>query len=209
MEELNKKFDMLEYVVFLFVLIVIPVGILLITPFVQIYTSGINDANYYQPLFGTLLLLGEGFYLIREPYIILAYSAGKFKDIRIYAIIEAVLNIVISLILVQPLGLVGIAIGTLIAMVYRTVFQIYYLKNHIVNRPFSKFLKRFAIFAIPATIITILCAKFLPFTEYTVFDWLLHAVTYTLIFVLFYAMISVVFFRSELKSLLAYLSKRK
>ena len=57
------------------------VASLLITPFVKIYTNGINDINYYQPIFGYIYVFAEGIYLLRDPHVSLSYAANKFKDI--------------------------------------------------------------------------------------------------------------------------------
>ena len=71
----------------------------------------------------------------------MVYAAGHFKETQLSSIIEAVLNIGLSVLLVLKFGLVGVAIGTLIAMSFQTFYLSYYLKNHILNRPFIVFIK--------------------------------------------------------------------
>ena len=44
------------------------------------------------------------------------------------------LNISISVVLVKQFGLVGVAIGTFIAMLYRTCYLVWYLKHNILYR---------------------------------------------------------------------------
>ncbi len=110
-KELNEKMDVFEYITFIIVFFAFIVGGLLITPFVMIYTKNITDANYYQPLFGIMFLLSEGLYLIKTPHLNLAYAANKFKEITIPSYIEAGLNIIISVILVNKIGLCGIALA--------------------------------------------------------------------------------------------------
>ncbi len=204
-KELNRKFDLFEYVIFLATFSLFTIGGLLITPFVMIYTHNIADADYFQPLFGTLFLLGEAIYVLRSPYVRLAYSAGKFKDMRKEAYIEAGINIVISIILVQSLGLVGVAIGTLVAMTYRTLFQIWYLRKHLLNRPFLKFLKRFVAFAIPTLLGIIFCLAVYPINEYAIDKLLIGAIFYCAIFAAIYAIVSFIFFRSDLATFKNYL----
>ena len=53
-KELNQKLDLFEYIIFLVVSFMFTVSALLITPFVLIYTSGIKDANYNQPVLGKI-----------------------------------------------------------------------------------------------------------------------------------------------------------
>ncbi len=53
---------------------------------------------------------------MKFPHLNLAYAANKFKEITVPAYIEALLNIVISVILVHKFGLVGVAVGTIVGM---------------------------------------------------------------------------------------------
>lgn len=110
----------------------------LILPFVKLYTTGVQDANYYRPVFGVVLLMAEALYCFREPYVGVAYAAGNFKETAKYAYVEAAMNLVISLLLVRKLGLLGIAIGTFISMLYRMIAHIFYLQNQVLYRPVKK-----------------------------------------------------------------------
>jgi O-antigen/teichoic acid export membrane protein len=207
-KELNKKFDLYEYITLALVFVFFGVGVLLITPFVMIYTKNINDANYLQPVFGILLLFAEGVYALRSPYVNLAYDANKFKEISKYAYIETAINIVTSVILVSSFGLVGVAIGTLAAMVYRTVAHVFYLKNNILYRPVHRFFNRVLVFLAPIAAAILLFAHFYPVTEYTIMSWLIHAAVYTATIVVIVAVISFVFFKNDLNTLNKYLKHR-
>ncbi len=207
-KEINTKFDLFEYITFMLTFMLFTVGCLLITPFVMIYTHNITDVNYYEPLFGVLFLLGEAVYVIRGPYVRLAYVAGKFKDMTKQAFIEAGINIVISLALVPHLGLVGVAIGTIIAMSYRTFFQIWYLRDHLINRPFRRFFCRFLAFLLPTIIGVLFCVFVFPIKVFTIPSWLIHAVFYCAVFISIYAIVSYVFFRKDLHTLKNYLKHR-
>lgn len=204
-DKLNDRFDLFEYTNFAFVAFMFGMGILLVTPFVMIYTHNITDTDYFQPIFGILFLLSEAVYSIRDPYVRLSYSAGRFKDLSKPAFIEAIMNIIISLILVNFLGLIGVAIGTLISMSYRTAFQIIYLRKHILHRPVRKFIKRFLIFFTPITLAMVACFIFLPVTEFTIKSWIIHAVIYAVIIIAIIAAVSFAYFRTELRSLRKYL----
>lgn len=198
-EELNKKFDIYEYIIFMIVFLLFTVAGLLITPFVMIYTKDITDANYYQPLFGILLIISEGLYLIKFPHLNLAYAANKFKQITVPSFIEAILNIVISLILVQRLGLIGVAIGTIVAMIYRMAFHVYYTKKEIIDRAQFKFYKSFIIFSIATLIGIFICVYIIPSVKYTIMSWILHGIVYTIIMSALYLIISMLCYKREIQ----------
>jgi len=208
MNKLNERFDLFEFIFLFIAFFLFGVGIPLITPFVMIYTHGITDVEYYQPIFGILLLTAELISSIRGPALRLGYGAGKFKDMTKAAFIETGLNIVISILLVSQLGIIGVAIGTLVAMTFRTFWQNYYLKDHLINRPFSRFIKNFLIFAIPTAIIITICMLLIPITEYTVSNWIIHAIVYASLLAIMYVTVSLIFFRNNLSNLKKYLKAK-
>ena len=116
--------------------------VLLINPFVSIYTSGIKDANYYQPLFALIITLANLVYCIREPYRFIILAAGRFKETNFGAMMEAILNLTISISLLRWFGLVGIAVGTLIAVTYRYLYFVYYLKKDILHKDYTEYIFR-------------------------------------------------------------------
>ena len=133
-DDLLKKFEKFELVTLGISLVLYCTCLQLINPFVSLYTKGVTDADYYQPVFALIMILANMLYCIREPYRIMIFAAGKFKDTNFGSMVEAGLNIVISLILVSIYGLVGIAIGTLIAILYRYIYFIVYLNKSILKR---------------------------------------------------------------------------
>lgn len=116
-------------------------SIVLICPFVLTYTDGITDANYNVPIFGVLMVIAFAIYCYRLPYYNLIKAAGHYKETQNSAIIEMIINLVISIVLVIFIGLEGIAIGTLCATAYRTIYLIIYSKCKIFNeKPYGSLL---------------------------------------------------------------------
>ena len=96
-------------------------AIVLIVPFISVYTKGVTDANYIRYAFGALIVISEYIWAIRLPYSSLVLAAGHFKETRKGAWVECISNIVISVLLVRAFGLIGVAIGTIVAMAIRTI----------------------------------------------------------------------------------------
>ena len=205
-EILNKKMDLYEYIIFITVFWVFFFFFLLITPFVMIYTKNITDANYYQPIFGYILLFSEACSLIKYPHLDLAYSANKFKEISKPAYIEASINIIVSILLIFKFGLIGIVIGTSIAMIYRLIFHIFYTKKIIGRSPII-FVKKIIIFTLFSLIGIIICLLLIPKVKFNASDWIVHGIIYSLIVTLCYFMMSIIFFRKENEYLKKYLKK--
>ena len=98
-----------------------------------------------RPLFGVLLTAAEAVYCIRIPYNNVTLAAGHYRQTRGGAFLEAGINVALSVALVVPMGLSGVALATLAAMTVRTVQYAHYLSRHILRRPFSVFLGRCAV----------------------------------------------------------------
>ncbi len=114
---------------------------ILIVPFVKIFTIGITDANYNVPIFAMLITLAQASYSIRIPYETIVVSANHFRQTQRSAIIEALINIIVSISLVKYIGLSGVAIGTLVAMTYRTLYFVIYLCKNIIEYKIYGFIK--------------------------------------------------------------------
>ena len=141
-EELDKTYSVVEFVFHTVVTLLFGVTGILLVPFVRVYAANFTDADYIQPLFGVLMTLAQACYCIRIPYEMMIKAAGHYKQTQTSSFIEAGLNIVASVALVWSFGLNGVALGTVIAMSYRTVYLVFYLSRNILCRKVSYFVKQ-------------------------------------------------------------------
>ena len=200
-EQLNKSFKTYELFYYTITTVAYMCTLLLIVPFIKVYTLGITDANYIRPLFAILLVLAEFVWAIRLPYSSITLAAGHFKETRKGAWVEAITNIAISLILVWKFGIVGVAIGTLVAMIIRTVEFMYHTNKYILQRKQSDSFFRVVLVAIQGIII-VLVSKLLPTYEFT--NYLVWAKFAIMIFALAIIVIipsNFIIYKSETKDL--------
>jgi hypothetical protein len=195
--ELNKKFDIYEGLYLFLINILFSSLIILITPFVALYMKGVSDANYFRPLFGYLLSISQFIWAIRLPYNSIILSAGHFKQTRNGAWLEAILNIIISLILVNVLGMIGVVIGTIIAMFVRTSELIYYANKHILRRSPVISVKKI-IFMIISSIISVLIINFIIPASPSFFHWVINSMlTILLTFIVNVVLNIIVIYRNK------------
>lgn len=147
-DRLQKSFFTYESIISLVAVSLFATTAILIIPFVKIYTSDVNDANYIVPIFSLILILGSLCYCLRMPYHSMVIAAGHFKQTSLAAYGEAVINIGISVILVFKYGLIGVAVGTLVATTFRFIYYMIYLTKHIIGFNTKVLIKRFAVNAI-------------------------------------------------------------
>jgi len=208
-ENLNKKFNLYEVMYFTISTIIFSSTIVLITPFIKVYTKGITDVNYIRYLFGYLLVISEYIWAIRLPYSSTTLAAGHFKETRIGAWVEAITNIVISIILVWNFGIIGVAIGTIVAMTIRTIEFIYHTNKYILKRNIFISLKKIILIIIETIFITFIC-NLVPFVNnISYFNWLTNALITLLIASLITITINLLFFKKEFKYIINLLKKFK
>ena len=140
-ETLNKSFQVVEWITHFAVTLLFTVTFITITPFISVYTKGITDTDYIAPSFGHMLTLAYAAECLRIPYFRMIKAAGHFKQTQNGAFISAIMNVVISIALVFKFGLIGIALGTLAAMLYHTCYFVCYLRKNIIHRQSKYYLK--------------------------------------------------------------------
>ena len=197
-KNLNEKFGLYEFIYYTVVSAMFTCAGILIIPFIKVYTLGISDVNYIRPLFAYLIVVAYAAYAIRSPYNTLTLAAGHYKQTRNGAFLEAVINVLVSAVGVFIWGIVGVALGTLSAMVFRTVQYAWYLSKNILERKFTVFIKRVLIsIAIAAVSFTVV--KLLPTFEIdSYYKWFVFAVITFIITVAVTMIISLIFAKKEL-----------
>lgn len=106
---------------------------ILILPFVKLYTEGVSDAPYFQPQFAMVLILAEAINCMLISCTTLPVSANKFAETKLGAYGEVLINVIASCVLVLWNPLVGVALGTLLSALYKSVFYFCYVSKKILH----------------------------------------------------------------------------
>lgn len=125
----HKLYELLYYNV---VSVIYSTTALMILPFVTLFSGGKVPANdiTLAVLFVAIGVANN----LRVPCGTLITAAGHFKETQTRALIEAGINLVVSLALVVPLGLQGVLIGTVVSFSYRTIDILLYTNKYILKQ---------------------------------------------------------------------------
>lgn len=199
-ENMQSFFAWVEWLLHTGVIFVFSCTGILIIPFVSIYTAGVVDADYIQPLFAVLITCANAIHCLRLPYNIMILAGGHYKQTQHSYIIAAVLNIVISIATVHIWGLIGVAIGTLCAMAYQTIWMVIYDSKHFIMWPIKNVIKQFCV-----DILTVICVALVtkPIRMYSISyqAWILMAIEVALCVICVIIIVNFVFYRAKLKQL--------
>lgn len=133
-EKFMKVYNVYETLYIMATFIIYTLMAVFLLPLIQIYTKGVNDANYTNSLllilFVIMNLLSNG--KLPSNYV-LEYS-GKFEETRSHAIIEMIINITVSIVSILKWGICGAILGTIVALLYRGTMMIYYSNKKVLMR---------------------------------------------------------------------------
>lgn len=178
----------------------------LIVPFVQIYTKGITDANYIHPIFAVLITMAHTCHCLRLPYNIMILAGGHYKQTQRCYIIAAILNIFVSIITVNIWGLIGVAIGTLVAMMYQTIWMATYVARNLVKWPFRNFVKQTCVDVLTALIASFITSWF-KLISVNYIAWIILAVQVAFVWIIITIIINGLFYRDRVAKLINKIKK--
>lgn len=185
--KIHDTYDSL-YMAFTFALF--SVTYVLICPFVRIYTQGVTDIEYIDYLLPIFFVAIQLLSCSRATSARLITISGHAKATQWRSLIEAVINLTISIILVNFIGIYGVLVGTIIALLYRSNDIIIYANKKILKRSpwktYRKVLLNFLIFLLFVfaefllrDIITLQCNSFGMFV---LFGFVLTVISFLLYF---------------------------
>lgn len=170
-------------------------------PLIQIYTKGINDANYTNVylviLFVIMNLLSNGKLPSNH---VLEYS-GKFQETRSHAIIEMIINITVSIVAILLWGICGAILGTIVALLYRGTMMIYYSNKKVLGRSVFNTYKIWIVNGI--VFLGIMAIFFVDsFSGLSFLNLLIKGIIHSLWIVPLYFAVNFVFFKNTFKNLI-------
>lgn len=123
---------------------------LFINYFIQIFYSGKVETSLLTSTLFTIILV---YSIIRIPLITYSEGAGMFKETRICPILESIINLFLSIILVNFMGINGCLIGTIASL----IISEYFIKPSIIYKKlFDNSVRQYYIMNIKFVVVIIL-----------------------------------------------------
>lgn len=198
-ESLGSKFSIYETIYLSVVTIFYSCTLVLLVSFIEVYTQGISDTNYIRPLFAYLLVISEILYAIRIPYSSIVFAAGHFKETKNGAVLEAVINITISVIFVLKYGIIGVIIGTIASMLVRTIEFIYHSNKYILKRNHLLSIKKILCVFVGVIVLFFLLKDHMVMNNISYMSWAANAIVVFIVSLVITFLINMIFNYNDLK----------
>ena len=206
-ELLNSFFSKSEFIIHFITSLLYGCTMMLILPFVEVYTKGINDVNYIQPLFSILIVSANAVHCMRLPYHLMIKAANKYRETQLCYYIAAGINVLLSIICVIFLGLIGVAIGTLVAMLFQTIWMAIYSYKKVNDISMKHFVKQI-IFDVVLIGGICLSTFWIKLQSISFLSWLLMALEVTSIGLVLGALLSLVFYKAQVFAIFKWLFRK-
>lgn len=167
-------------------------GVILIISFIKLYTSGVDDIEYVNYLVPVLFSINIMLDCMRGASLAGANIAGKAHETTWRYIMEAGINLSVSLALVKPLGIVGVLLGTVTSGFWRSIDSIHYFyKNVLLEKPIKEYLfiiVNFALFGLAVIIHfnnIITADSYIQFVIWGIYTFCITLLVYGTVYVIF------------------------
>lgn len=175
-ETLRKSFSNYEYVFFMVIFIAYTCMATLMHPFIRLYSSGFTDGvNYLSSTLVVLFTLVGLFQTLRLPGLTIICAAGHYRQTRGRAVVEAVINVVVSIALIRPLGIAGVLLGTCASYLYRTTDVIIYTARNFLPGTLKKTARRILRGVVLSGCLTAVASRIIPMEISGWLGWFLWA----------------------------------
>ncbi|MBE6964752.1 MAG: sugar isomerase [Ruminococcaceae bacterium] len=199
-EKFDKLFNAYETFYVMITCVIYTLMAVFLLPLIQIYTSGINDAEYTNTflllLFAIMNLLACG----KLPATGIIEYSGAFGKTRSHAILEMVINITVSVVAIAYMGICGAILGTIAALVYRGIVTIYYSNRKILKRKqsctYKILISNWAVFALVMAVLFVD-----TFSNMSFLRLLLNGIIHSIWIAGVYLLVNFAFNRSAFKTL--------
>lgn len=170
--------------------------------FVAFYTKNVRDTDYYQPVFAFLMCAAEYIYCTSLTYNNMIMAAGHIKQTKWISIVEAIINIVLSVILVFRYGIVGVAVGTLVAFIFNTIANYIYMKRNLLDFDTVFVIKEYLVNTVFGTLAIFVIDALNIVASNSFIGFMITALVAFIIVIIVVGLANYIFFNREMKPLI-------
>ncbi|MDR2648643.1 MAG: hypothetical protein LBB94_02850 [Clostridiales bacterium] len=173
---LQKAFIEFEFAYYSIVAVVYSIALVMILPFIRLYTSGINDAEYVIPVVAIMFVINGLLFNLKTPQGMLVISAGLYKETKIQTTIQGVIAVVFGVIFAIPFGLIGVMAASILSNLYRDIDLLFFIPKNVTGLSPFVTLKSWGLTCLCVFAVALIY-NFIPISAGTYFMWVISAVT--------------------------------
>ena len=176
-EQLKGTYEKYKLLLTVLVIAFFGTAAILIVPFVMLYTKGVADANYEQPLFAILVVMAEALNCLIWPCFNLTIAGNRLRESQAGAYGEAIITIAVSLALVFWNPLLGVAIGALAGALFKCIFYTAFSGKKILRSSVTHLMINTVVVGVVMVLISVVgMAVIKNFNLYNYYRWIIAGI---------------------------------
>lgn len=206
-ETLKRSFSSYEFMFFILIFIAYTCMAVLLYPFILIYCQDFADHSIYPRISLVVLFTIAGLIQsLRLPGLTIICAAGHYRETRWRAVLEAVINLSVSIALIFPYGINGVLIGTCASYLYRTTDVIIYNASRFNKGTLRKTFVRIIRNGICAAVMIFAGVRLITPAVHTWSGWFIAALVFGLASLLVFMGVNAVFESDEIRNMRSMIS---
>ncbi len=203
LKESTQQFEQSYYII---ITIIYSAALLLILPFIKLYTVNITDADYILPWFGFICVLNGLLYCLKTPQGMLVISAGMYRQTRWQSTTQALIAAIGGGIGGYFWGLYGIMGGLILSNIYRDIDLLFFIPKYVTKLSYKRTLRHIRPILLTFAIVSVFWFYF-PLAINTVLEWVLYGICVTLILTVWTVLINYIVNSKNMKQIYIRLKK--
>ncbi len=204
--KLYRVYDLVEWITMMFGTLLSTVTAVLIIPFIELYTNGVEDAEYLYPVLAVFVIVYICLFTISSSYGYVSTVYGLFKQTCRITLTSAIIGIGISVICTIMWGISYVMIGLLFYQLTSLV-----LTNNVLRKNVrwyeTKGLVRRVIFMFILTMSAFFMYYGIRWSIISWFEWFASACCVAIMAGVLILIYAVIFERNQVKTIFAYIKK--
>jgi len=120
-EDISQTYDIYEYIVSFVLAFVFSITAAMILPFIELYTSVVDDINYIHPTYAILISIWGALYSYRIPITAVINAAGIYRDNRVNNAVNLTIQIALGVGATVLFGVPGLIVVMILAALHRNI----------------------------------------------------------------------------------------
>lgn len=120
-EKINETYDLYDYIVSYLIAVFFSTTVVMILPFVDLYTNVVDDTNYIYPSYAVLFCVWAAIYSYRIPVTAVVNAAAIYRQNRASNILNLLIQVFWGSVATKKYGIRGLLVVMIIAAVQRNI----------------------------------------------------------------------------------------
>lgn len=175
-KDIDSAYKIYDFIVSIVIAVVFSTMAVMLIPFINLYTSVVDDVNYIYPLYGVLISVWAALYSYRIPLTAIINAAGIYRENRINNIVNIIIQVGAGIVGALIFGISGVLVVMIIASIQRNIGFSFINSKKVLHKGVKSTLLYQLLIALVVVISGLISNLHLSNTDFSVMKWILMSI---------------------------------